>query len=331
MKVFVDPEEKFVIKIKEDWYFSATHHSDDSKKQPFGFEPYEKRNFAFLVSCRKVKPNVKVNVKLQPKGKADLEFMVIEEDGITAWITEIENGYTVLLTLSYDNKINKEELKKIKNQARESVSTFMFLDEISNKNILPKARWDNLMISYASSLDLSNRAYKNGSNIELVILLANQIDAVLRQIIILKKQLINGNDHIEESLIFQRENDRPILEKTIYKMAFDDDLITDEEYKKLMKMYNLRNKVVHRYIISDLRTVDIIKLVVAYSEFYDLLSDKLVEFEQTQFEKQIGIYATDLPPGSEANKETIKSLVNLIRDKHGNRVINDGITFNKNL
>jgi uncharacterized protein YutE (UPF0331/DUF86 family) len=165
--------------------------------------------------------------------------------------------------------------------------------------------------------------------VELVILLANQIDAVLRQSIILNHQLINRVNDIEVSLIFQKENDHPIMEKTIYQRALDDGVISQNQYNKLTELYIGRNKVVHRYIISDLRTDEIVRFVIEYSEIYDELGDQLIALEQKQYEYQIGIYSGETRPGENFDAEMMKSLIAHIRDKHGNRKINDGITFGK--
>ena len=331
MKTFVDPEEIFIIKVPKQWFFATSHHDNgDKTKQPYGFEPYDEQNAALQISCKKVEPNIHISVPIQPSEKSNLTFQVIELPGLLSRIAKIEGGYTVLITLTYEERIDDKQKKKLRELAERSAQSFMFLGQQTKAKILPGVRWDSFMHSYAASLDLSFRAFENRSIIELVILLANQIDSVLRQSIILNQQIQNNNNHIEVSLIFQRESDRPIMEKTIYQRALKDSLISQSQFDKLYRLYGERNKVVHRYIISDLRTDEIVRLVIEYSEILDELGDKLVEFEQKQYKEQIGMYCGDTKPGENTNSDLMKSLIAHIRDKHGNKTINEGIVFSKN-
>ena len=331
MKTFVDPKENFIVKVPTDWFFSTAQHNGDKTKQPFGFEPYEEQNAALQISCRKVEPNIPLHIPVQPREKSNLTFQIIEIPQIVSRIAKIEGGFTVLITLTFDENIDDNQKNTFLEIAEETAKSFMFLGLETREKLLPKVRWDSFMQSYLTSLDLSNRAYKNGSNIELVVLLANQIDAVLRQSIILNQQLNNRDDKIDVSLIFQKEGDPPIMEKKIYNRALKDSLISQAQFDLLFKLYGERNKVVHRYIISDLRTDEIVRLVIEYSEIYEVVGDKLIELEQRQFEEQTGIYSGATRPGDEnINTGMMKSLIAHIRDKHGNRKINEGITFGKN-
>lgn len=113
-------------------------------------------------------------------------------------------------------------------------------------------------------------------------------------------------------------------------MALDETIIDQNTHDNLVTLYNLRNKIIHRYIISDLRTDDIIQLVWSYTQMNEKLGDKLIELEQKQFNDQIGIYKGEEAPGSDTSEEMIRSLIRKIRDKHGNRKVNEGIKIEKN-
>lgn len=333
MKIFIDPEERLIIKIPDDWYFTAANHKGDVKKMPYGFEPYEERNAAFQISYREIQPKRPIKIGPQPKGQANLKFIENDTDGIRTWVTNVEGGGIVIASYVYDTSMKKEKLKKELKKAGTSMKSLLIFNEDSKSKILPQARWDRFMFSYAASIDLVNRAYENGSNIELVILLANKIDAVLRQSLILKKQLDEKTDEIDVGLIYQKETDRPIVEKKVYEMALEKSVIDQQAHDELVNLYNIRNKVVHRYVISDLRSEDIVQLVWSYTQMYDKLGDHLISLEQQQYKEQIGIYKGDTKPGSEVTEEMTKSLIYKIRDKHGNRKINEGISIkpkNKN-
>jgi hypothetical protein len=268
MKTFVDPYELFVIKIPEEWYFTTEHKNpDNALEQPYGFEPYEERNAAFQISYKKItEKTIQLNIQKQPLGKSNLKFIINETDSAKTWITYSESDYIVIISLVYEDSLTSKEQKSFRELADKSVESFLIFTEDSKKEILPIVRWNNFMLSYAASIDLANRAYDNHAFVELVVILANQIDAVLRQSITLTRQLKNGSVEIDTGLIYQGEKDKPIMEKTVYKLALDEGVIETTEYDELARLYNIRNKVVHRYIISDLRSNDVIQLVIIYRE-----------------------------------------------------------------
>lgn len=177
------------------------------------------------------------------------------------------------------------------------------------------------MVSLLASIDLANKAQEKGSSIELVILYANRIDALLRLALILQKQLQDSTNDIDIRLIFQGEGDQPIFEKAIYREALDRGVIEEPLFKRLMRLYELRNKVVHRYIISDLKTNDIIKLVVDYVDIHEIIGSKVGVLEQKQFTKGIGIYGDGNNPKDPIDAVQMKGLLTELQDKHANKQI----------
>jgi hypothetical protein len=92
-------------------------------------------------------------------------------------------------------------------------------------------------------------------------------------------------------------------------------------------LYDVRNKSIHRFIISDLRTDDIIQLVWSYSQLTRYIGKALKGIEQEQFLTQIGIFKGDQPPDSPVDSEMFDELISSIKDKHGNRRMNNDISF----
>lgn len=330
MKTFIDPKEQFIITIPDDWFFTSDYYNGGVNKQPYGFEPYKKRNIAFQISYINNKSKLKFNIPEQPKGKSNLKFIKSKFDGIISWLTLIQGGMLVIITYTYSSDISSKQRESDLIKVKESVKSLLIFNECSKKNLMPRLRWDKFMLSYAASIDLVNRAYDNGSFIELVILLANQIDAVLRQSIILKKQLVEKTDIIDMKFIYQSDTDKPIMEKSIYKIALNTGVLDKNTYDNLLDLYTIRNKTVHRYIISDLRSDDIIQLSWSYTKLFDKLSNTLIRLEECQYHEQIGIYKGDVHPGGHITEEMTKSLIAKIKDKHGNRKLNRGITIGKN-
>ena len=328
MKIYIDPSEEFVVKIPDDWYFTTLYHDGNRIKQPYSFEPYKNPNSAFQISFKSAEIYEKLKIEEQALGEPVLNFIITEFNGIKSWITKV-NQKVLLITFTYDTEIDEQVKHTELEKAHNAVKSIMVFDKDSKNKNIPGIRWDKFMLSYVASIDLSNRAYNSGSNIELVIILANQIDAVLRQSLILKGQLDNKTDTIDVSLIHQNETDKPIFEKTIYKKALEANLINQKTHHKLIELYEIRNKVVHRYIISDLLSNDIIELVWSYSKIYDFLREKVVDLEKRQFEEQIGLFKGETPPETKPNKKMIDSLISKIRDKHSNKKFNEGITLGK--
>lgn len=334
MKVFIDPAEQFVIKIPEQWYFTTTQKKSDQLGQPYCFEPYESRNAAFQVSYKKItEKTIKLEIDKQPLGRSNLNFIIGQSEEAKTWVTNVESDHILIVSLAFESSVSTEQRQELISLGDRAVKTILVLDEASKNSLLPILRWENFMISYAASMDLANRAYENESFIELIVLLANQIDATLRQALILSKQLEEKSNNIDISLIYQSEADRPLMEKKIYSLALESRIVDQSVYDKLNRLYGIRNKVVHRYVISDLRSNDIIQLVIAYDQIFDHLSDYVNSLEKRQFDEKIGIYDTQTRPGSEGGFAYNRSLISRIRDKHGNRKLNENISvhFGKNV
>src|SRR5690606_7170732 len=94
------------------------------------------------------------------------------------------------------------------------------------------------------------------------------IDALLRLSIILKNQLENRNEDIDLELLFQAETDKPIMERTIYQRCLDLAIIPLRLFNELEKLYKERNKVIHRFIITDIRSEDVFNLALGYEKIY---------------------------------------------------------------
>jgi hypothetical protein len=100
-----------------------------------------------------------------------------------------------------------------------------------------------------------------------MIIIANQIDAYLRMAIVMKKQLQENTNRIDIALLYQGETDTPIMERKIYKQAKDLGIIFQDTFDKLEKLYTKRNKVIHRYIISEFKTVYLYEIVMNMKQF----------------------------------------------------------------
>jgi uncharacterized protein YutE (UPF0331/DUF86 family) len=177
-----------------------------------------------------------------------------------------------------------------------------------------KEKLENFMKSFAASVELSLRTEKNGSFIEGVCLIANQIDALLRIGLILKNQLEADTADIIEELLYQGDGDKIVSEKNIYDKSFTAGIIDQEIKDKLYALYTERNKVVHRYIISEITTKQVLETAIKYHELRMAIKEKIAELEKEQIRtgKGMTLSADQVPKG-----ELHFSIKEMALGKHG--------------
>jgi hypothetical protein len=338
MKIFTDPKGDFAIKIPVDWqYKNEIIKADDST--PHSFELYDNQIGCFCISCKPSNigafPTLIKNNKLitQEIGKTNLTFKenkhIVCTRCIHVWMAVVGKKF-ILATYNYELKAtSKERIIKELNKIKKVLSTFIYIKEEDRDKFLVNDRYDKFMTSVVAVIDLVNRAYTNGSSVELVVLLASHIDALLRLSLILNNQIINKNCFIDKSLLFQNKSDNPVNERIIYRRAHEAKIITREMFDELNRLYDERNKVVHRYIITDIKTMDVMNTAYSYSLLNEKVGKIVNKLEERQFKLKIGIHGGKIPPGQSLDKRTLKMVINSIKDKHANTEINKHITISK--
>lgn len=336
MKYFIDPKGKFAIKIPIDWeYRNAIIKADETA--PHSFELYDNPVGCFQISCHdknhgKIHELISKN-RLTPQ-KLEHEKLILTEkiiygDNFDAyfWMAIVKDDF-ILIKYVYEAKKRKlestiKELKKV----RKSLPTIVYIKPENQQAYFVSDKFNKFMSAIGACIDLINRAYENGAFIELVILTANQIDALLRLSLILHYQIRDKNKNIETHLIFQDDGDKPIMEKKIYSLALDQKILSQDLYDQLFELYNERNKVVHRYIITDIKTKEVMKIVQLYGNVLKKIESILESLERRQYKLGIGIYGTDIPPNTPPNELRIKRMIANVKDKHGNKKFNENLTF----
>ncbi|MFD2919380.1 hypothetical protein ACFS6H_06680 [Terrimonas rubra] len=122
------------------------------------------------------------------------------------------------------------------------------------------------------------------SFIEQVCLSATLIDGLLRLSLVMKNQIETGSAIVDPMLLFQGKRQKKyISERDIYKKARNIKIISKEVEYKLNILYNKRNVIVHRYLISDIKTSEVIRTAQQYINIYlrikkahRIIHDKLV-------------------------------------------------------
>ncbi|TXI68922.1 MAG: hypothetical protein E6Q46_00420 [Flavobacterium sp.] len=319
MKFFTHPDGIFEIRIPLDW-----HYKNDivgyENKSPFSFELFQNTQGCFQISCfhkseKKINPNL-------PKGKFnvnELNFIKTElpdpEFKILLWATVVEDYLFMAKYVCQPTKRNLNTVKKQIKKVEDSLSTLICLSPDRREFAISCDRFEKFNASLAASFDLKYKAIKNRSTIEFIIISANQIDAYLRLCIVFKYQILENSNLFKLDYLYQHEDDRPIFEKKIYSKALEMHIISIEQYNNLYNLYDLRNKVVHRYIITDIKTIELTQIALQYELLCEEIRLILEKIELEQFEKGIGYHGIK-DPHREREKNQVNELFSMVNEKH---------------
>lgn len=173
--------------------------------------------------------------------------------------------------------------------------------------------------SIAAAYDLLKRAQEKQAYIEFVVLIASVIDGMLRMGLVLKHQLNTDSMEIPEELVFQADSAKPISERAIYDRALSAGVIDTKLHDTLHTLYDQRNRVVHRYVISEISTVQVFAIAVAYDQLLPSLTAMLDDLEVLQL--KLGRGMTRVVSDPEWKGSARKDLQGHIAKKHGHPVM----------
>jgi hypothetical protein len=80
-------------------------------------------------------------------------------------------------------------------------------------------------------------------------------------------------------------------------------------------LYDRRNKVVHRYIITDIKTKELLEIGYEYELLCEEVRLVLRNIETEQFDKKIGYHGYK-DPHREKDKNHVDELFSMVNDKH---------------
>lgn len=319
MKYFTHPEGIFEIKIPLDWHYK-NEVAGLENKSPFSFEVFENVKGCFQISCyhkndKPVSPALPnhdyntANLKFIPNELPDKEFKVL------LWATTAGEYFFMAKYIYQPNEVDEKVIKEQIAKVEDSLSTLMCLSPDRRELAIGFDRFEKFNASLAASFDLKNKAMENSSFIELIIVSANQIDAYLRLCIVFKFQLLENNSLFKLEYLFQSETDKPLMEKKVYDKAKDMAIITEAQHEKLYSLYDRRNKVIHRYIITDIKTKELLEIAYDYELLCEEIRLILRNIESEQFDKKIGYHGLK-DPHRERDKNYVDELFSMVNDKH---------------
>lgn len=319
MKTFTHPDGIFEIKIPLNWIYK-NEIAGYENKPPFSFELIENNCGCFQISVyhkseQKINPtlpkhkyNTK-NVRFVKKLLPDPEFQVL------LWATVIEDYFFMAKYICQPNDENKKQIEQELIKVTKSLSSLMCLSEDRREFAVGFDRYEKFSASLAASFDLKNKALESLCFIQLIIINANQIDAYLRLCIVLKYQLIENTVLFNVEYLYQKGSDKPMMEKKIYDKAKKMGIISEDQHDLLYKLYNLRNKVVHRYIITDIKTFELLNISLDYETLCEDIRIVLSKIELEQYDKKVG-YFQSKHPHKQNERNLIKELKAMVNEKH---------------
>ncbi|MFA6051110.1 MAG: hypothetical protein WC762_00810 [Methylobacter sp.] len=320
MKHWTEPNGIFLIQIPIDWQYLNPAIEGAVEKSPYGFQPYEDSLGCFQLSCYPLieqapsvamaNPNGVQNLVWKKSRMDDSEFCMLLFFGALDDQALI-GKYIYDIRLKNDERIN-EQLAVV-DQVLKSVVVVPVNDRKLASDL---DKFDRFTGALAASHDLLYSSIESESYIEIIAISANQIDAYLRLTIVIAKQLNDQTDDIDIKYLFQADNERGMMERKIFDHSLKYGVINQELYDEMSSLYQLRNRVIHRYIISNIKTRDLIDIVSRYLKAAEKVRLILREFENKQGSCQYGVYGRKFGKAPMTDNAAIQRLYADANDKH---------------
>jgi hypothetical protein len=222
------------------------------------------------------------------------------------WIKDYDNKM-VAFTITYPNNPDKEldsrTINKKLEQVRSVIKNFKLIEDNKKESTINWYRFDMFLQGVGATSLMLSKAVKNKAFIEATCILANQIDALLRIGIVLKNQINKANSEIEAEWIYQGLNDRKKSEKDIYKKSLELNILSQSDFDKLYSLYDDRNRVIHRFVISEITLAEVEDIAYEYYQKQQIINQIIFEIESEQI--KLGIGMTRLEGGETDEKKDL--------------------------
>lgn len=320
MKHWTEPNGIFIIRIPIEWQYTNAKIKDGKDEPPYCFEPYEEPIGSFQISCYPLnEKGTYPSLRLQ-NNNSEVEWTLSqlndEKFRVHLYGARVDDQLCFAKYIYSKSDESNPTIKKELEKVNTILKKFVLIPQCDRKYASDLNKYDNFYGSLGASFDLIYKAIDSESFVELVVISSNQIDAFLRLSIILHNQISKESNEIESKYLFQGENEKGINERIIYTEAHSLGIIDDDLNKELNDLYNLRNRVIHRYIISYLKTRDIINISHDYLVLHEKVRLILRGLEQLQSKMGIGIYGQGLKSIDDINENDRRRVYAFANDKH---------------
>jgi hypothetical protein len=209
--------------------------------------------------------------------------------------------FTLICDQDADPLLNPIPINEKVETVHKILSSFDIIPDELKERKLNSYRFEMFLQGVGASDLMLKRAIENKAYIESTCLLATQIDSLLRIAIILKNQLSDKNMAIDKEWIYQGAADKRKSEKDIYKKAKELGIMSDDTFNKLFKLYEDRNRVIHRFIISEITLTDVESISYDYYQIREEIKQIVDDIESEQIKQGIGMTTTnESDPGNKS-------------------------------
>ena len=320
MKHWTEPNGTFLIKIPMEWQYRNVAIVGELEQSPYSFVPYDGDIGCFQISCYPFEKLAPKLAKQFPNGqpKSCWNRSRMDSPGFDTYVyfgamrdQALIGKYIHSVEFRGDKRIEKE-LQLVENV----LDSLVVVPQQDRNTAANLDKYDRFLSSLAASYDLLYNAVESESYVEIIIVSANQIDAFLRLSIVIVKQLETASDDIEVKYLFQGETEKGLLERKVFDIALERGVIDKTTHEELVDLYNFRNRIVHRYIISAIKTRDMIPIAGRYLEMHDKIQQVLRSFEDKEIGKDFGIYGHGFVRAEVFGHKEISHAHSMANDKH---------------
>ena len=298
MKRFIDEKGIFEIKVPTTW----KHSIKNGKVHTFQeYEIWKSDAFQLSINLLDTEekkrnfPNLTKSLTVEKIGEVD--FYRFTDTGnkeftTKSWIKQFGDK-TVIFTLTHPNNPDQDLDSRTIEEKVETVQLilkeFKLIEDGKSIDVINSYRFDMFLQGVGATALILSKAIENKAFIEATCVIANQIDALLRIGIILKNQITNGNSEIEIEWIYQGLSDKKKSEKDIYKKALDLGIIDQTVFDELYVLYDDRNRVMHRFIISEITLAEVEEIAYKYYQKQQAINKIIFDLEAEQIRLNIGM------------------------------------------
>lgn len=193
-------------------------------------------------------------------------------------------GYSGNLT----SELKKDALE-FKSIIENAYSDFVTIKQDIVKEVISANPLNNFTETFLAVELLLDKAKKNKAHLECLVLSVAKAEALLRFCLILDRQIKNSNKIVERKLVYQDSPKDFYSERQIFEMALNSSIISPEEKDELDKIYEDRNKAVHRYFISDFEYSHLKDVLSRIDDLIQKIGNKCGDLERQQVELGVGM------------------------------------------
>jgi hypothetical protein len=259
--------------------------------------------------------------------KTTWEYFVMTENGflrIYDW-----KGYAVSVgSFGPSGEELKKDAEYLKLLVEDNINKFDAYRQVEYKEHIDNYPLDNFMSAFIALTVLfrdSMEEIENTHNyIEVLILLVALLDTQLRYSILLTRINVRKTNKVDPDLpeLFQQvEDNKYISERGIYKLAEEEVDFPEYDkqlfFKRINELYNIRNRAVHRFAITNFQYSESKLAVDKYRDLVDVLFEIVKSLEHEQAQLGVGfIKPSDLNlPDHEMRREVGRAIGSKIDTK----------------